>query len=131
MPIAYYDVLEGDFIGVLNILTDEEGSIVKSEEDEQGFREIIRRHVKPWYKQYTEASAQIYKDTLRYYLTTNEIDFDDIWGQQQDADIPTTTDPRDFFVWIWEELFPGENYEISDLSDWSVNKEFSNVLRCK
>ena len=29
-------------------------------------------------------------------------------------------DPRDFFLWIWEEWFPDENYSLDDLHSYEV-----------
>lgn len=39
------------------------------------------------------------------------------------------SDPRDFFVWLWEELFIGESYELPDVDSYKVVADMYEPLR--
>lgn len=56
------------------------------------------------------------RKALSYYLTTNGVDFGRIFDSNL---LPFTSpsDPRIFFVWLWEIMFNYENYGIEDIND--------------
>jgi len=65
---------------------------------------------------------------LVYFLTTNRIDYGYIYNSSLIA-FDHTTDARAFFLWMWEVLFPNEDYHIDDVKKYSeiqdVNEENS------
>lgn len=80
-------------------------------------KEIIAATIKPWYENRSEEYKAIAKRSLSYFLTTNRINYGYIYDSCLIAfDHPT--DARDFFVWIWEMLFPEETYRLKDVKHY-------------
>jgi len=92
---------------------------------------VIRPFIVPWFhKWWDETSQQTLKNSLQYYLNQEKpLDgpqdlFDSVIGDSNfsfDPPMPS----RLFFVWIWEELFEPEDYQIDtrnfvvdDNRDW-------------
>ena len=89
---------------------------VKSEEQ---YRNIIRKELVGYFNGLSDIKKEKSKSSLKYYLTKNDVD----WGRVFDSCLPPFDPPqiaRDFFIWLWEELFGGENYLISDLKQFKV-----------
>jgi hypothetical protein len=78
-------------------------------------KEIIKKYILPFYFSASEKYKMATKQSLSYFLTTNKMDY----GYHYDSyliafDHPT--DPRDFFLWVWETLFLEEEYHIENIS---------------
>lgn len=85
--------------------------------NEVQYRIIIREQLKPYFDGCSEIVKQKSKLTLSYYLSKNDYDFEDVF----ESCLPPFDPPenaRDFFVWLWEELFGNEDYKISDLESF-------------
>lgn len=85
---------------------------------ENEIKKIISETIKPFYERQTEGYRVSSKRSLSYFLTTNRMDYGYIYDSCLIAfDHPTN--PRDFFVWVWEILFPNENYHVTDIKNYS------------
>jgi len=81
-------------------------------------KKIISGNIKPHYEKQSEAYKLSAKLSLSYFLTTNRIDYGYVYDSCLIAfDHPT--DARVFFLWIWEVLFPGEDYHIENVKNYS------------
>ncbi|MFO0883969.1 MAG: hypothetical protein U0894_07270 [Pirellulales bacterium] len=129
MPVVNKRALT-DMIAILEMLPEEKFLGIKSEDDEAGFREVIRQYIKPLFLALDENSQKICRDSLRYFLVTDCIDFGDIFAELQDSNSPEPANCRDFFLWIWQEVFPGVVLDLGDDSPWERKDEFG-VLRNK
>jgi hypothetical protein len=126
MPVAnsyYLDYL----VGPLNVVSDEEVSDVKSGDDAESISEIIRCFVRPEFELLTAQSQEDCKNSLRYFLSTKNAPFRKILSDQQESPIGLPTDPSQFFIWIWDVLFPGEDYQIENPEQWDVCKDYSKL----
>jgi hypothetical protein len=110
-------------VGALNTVTDDEANLVNSPDDENGTRRIIRLLIKPDFEGLRPEAQQQLKDSLRYYLTTEEADFYDILDLQYEWPIEPPTNAKDFFLWIWDELFPNQDFTVDRVADWSVSHD--------
>lgn len=119
MPIANRYVLD-QIVGVLNVLTDDEVSMVRSESDEDGFRELIRTHIASDLKSLTPESKKLACDSLRYFLSQDVDVFEDSLDRQQDSPMVRPTNARDFFRWIFEEVFSSST-AVEDNTEWTMS----------
>ncbi len=86
-------------------------------------KEIIAEKIKPNFENWSLNKQERARLALSYYLTTNKLDF----RRKFDSYIPAfelPDNPHDFFKWIWEVIFPGENYE---MSNWREYAEISDM----
>ena len=120
MPVANRFVLI-QIVGVLNVLSDEDISIVRSESDEEGFRELIRKHIAPDLKSLTAESRKLCVDSLGYFLVHGDDVFEDSLDQQQESAMIRPACARTFFRWILEEVFDGE--KVNEDAHWTVSED--------
>lgn len=95
---------------------------------EEQYREIINKKFVDYFNGLSDRNKNKTKLALSYYLTTNKIDFERVF----ESCLPPFDPPqcaRDFFVWLWEELFRDEEYLISDLSPFQVNSNIHEPNR--
>jgi len=128
MNIANYYHLSR-IIGPLNTVTDKEVSHIKSNDDAVGIRQIIRQLVRPEFQSLTLESQLACKNSMRYFLSKGNAPFYDIIDEQLEWPIEPPTDPKQFFHWVWEELFPDEDFEIVDEEIWEVRNEPATGLK--
>jgi hypothetical protein len=86
---------------------------------EDQYRKIINEKFVDYYKSLDKDKQQKLKIALSYYLSKPDSDFERVF----ESCLPPFDPPanaRDFFVWIWEELFKQESYMISDLKSYKV-----------
>jgi hypothetical protein len=126
MSVANHYHLD-ELIGVLNTLDDEEIAFANSMTPLDACRLLIRQFIKPTFEALTNESQKACKDSLRYFLTTGHAPFDAILSAQQEFPIDPPGDPKDFFIWIWEELFPNEDFKVEDVQGWSVENNLVNA----
>jgi len=77
------------------------------------------------FKLYGTGSREIVKNTLQYILCfLDKYKFDELFPY---GDLPVEAPKNNelFFSWLWEELFPGEIMDSSDVSDFFVNNNYS------
>jgi hypothetical protein len=82
--------------------------------DKQSVLEIIRISCIPCILNHpSDLVRERIKNTLKYYLSTDEIDFASVFNAHLlPFDHPKNA--KDFFCWIWETLYPNESYELSE-----------------
>jgi len=83
----------------------------------------LQKTVKPSFDKLTDESKAQVKNSMRYFLTTRKLDFYNILINQQESSLRLPDDPIGFFVSLWEILFPGESYELSDTIGWAVEED--------
>ena len=80
-------------------------------------KKIILDEIKPFYDSRSEEHKNSMKRSLSYFLTANQVDFGELYDSCLIAfDHPKNA--RDFFLWIWETLFPIEDFSITDISNY-------------
>lgn len=129
MPVANRFVLD-QVVGVLNVLSDDEVSMVRCESDEVGFRELIRTHIVADLNSLTPESRKLVYDSLRYFLAQENDVFEDSLDRQQDSPMVRPAEARKFFRWIFEEVF-ASSPEVDDNTDWTIsnNRAASQLVR--
>lgn len=75
--------------------------------DEYLVKDVIKRTIKGKFDEKPERYKKAAKDALAYALLTPDFDFEDVFDSNLIAFLPPT-ESRDFFLWIWEVLFPEE-----------------------
>ncbi len=91
--------------------------------NEVEIKQIIFEKIKPYFEKKTEAYKISIKRSLSFFLTTNKINFGKIYDSCLIAfDHPD--EARNFFLWIWEILFPNEDYHIGSTENY---KEIENI----
>lgn len=96
--------------------------------DEIIMKAIIKSALKPEFEKNSLPFKEALKKTLSYYLTTNKIDF----GRVFDSNLlpfDSPTNPKDFFIWIWEIFFGEEDYVMKDAKDYVENNDLYEPLR--
>jgi hypothetical protein len=84
---------------------------------EMNVKEIISQEIQPHYDSRTKDYKESVKRSLSYFLTTNRINYGSLYDSCLIAfDHPI--DARNFFLWIWEVLFPNEDYHIKDITNY-------------
>lgn len=123
MPKIYSYLLD-DLLGPLVGLADHDETVRKywkvNPNDPNEIKEIIRTELLPTYLSCDAVRKRLSKLCLMYYLTTSSVPF----GRVYDSclipfDHPAN--PRDFFLWIWEVFFPGEDYILSNPDQYVVD----------
>jgi hypothetical protein len=107
-PHFIYDLLSG-LTGLADV--DEEVdklSYVDSNNQDQ-VKNLIKTYLLPRYQNGTIAYQQTIKFNLSYYLTTNAINFEEVYDSGL-LPIECPKSARLFFEWIWQVYFPDENY---------------------
>jgi len=120
MKHANYYVLS-EICSALERIPDDKAELVArtSPGDEAALRDIIRSFILPDFLRLTEGSQQKCKDSLSYFLTTGEAPFGKLLAGLQDSPLGVVTEPAKFFLWVWLELFPTEDYHV-DTTGWNV-----------
>ncbi len=95
---------------------------------ETRYREIIRELLIDPFVKLDEEKKLKAKIALSYYLTTSKIDFLRVF----EACLPPFDAPRvarDFFVWIWEEIFTNESYLLLDVESIAIDSDIHEPNR--
>jgi hypothetical protein len=88
-------------------------------ENEYDIKEIIRERIKPYFEERPENYRSSLRKSLSFFLTTNKIDYKYVFDSCLIAfDHPS--EPRKFFLWIWEVLFPDQDYRVSDIYNYMI-----------
>jgi hypothetical protein len=85
-------------------------------EKEADGRRLIRTVIVPHFEDIEQEGQDLMEESLRYYLTKG-FDYESFWDSLQ-VSFSLPKDPRQFFLWTWEELFPGESPQAGDLSEY-------------
>ena len=95
---------------------------------EEQYKVIIRENLVDDFNHLNEEIKEKAKLALSYYLSKPEIDFDRVFDSLlPPCDLPENS--RDFFVWLWEELYGDESYKISEFEIFKVVEDIYEPLR--
>lgn len=86
---------------------------------EEQYRSIIREVFIEYFSSLDKQKKDKTKTALSFYLSKQDSDFERVFESCLPPFDPPT-DVRDFFVWLWEELFKGESYIISDMESYKI-----------
>lgn len=81
--------------------------------DTEGVCAVIRRFLVPHYERLSPTARDKAKLALGYYLSKPRTDFSRVFNSCL-LPFPPPDDARLFFLWLWQELFPSESYELSN-----------------
>jgi len=113
-------------------LADDDESVIyyqnMNKNNEVQYRKIIKDILKPYFEGINEIVQQKSKLALSYYLSKDKFDFESVFESCLPPFDPPE-DPRDFFVWIWEELFGDEDYKILNIESYKENPDIHEPNR--
>jgi hypothetical protein len=96
--------------------------------EEEAVRRIIREQIVPYFARVDAESVSKIKQAYRYYLSKGDSRWDRVYDSMLlPFDHPDL--PRDFFLWIWQECFPNEDWQITDLSQFEIEADVEEPLR--
>lgn len=114
MFITHPEVLE-IFLEPLIGLADDDDEVNQyihiNPQTEKDYKLIIRERLIESFEVQNSAKKKLAKFALGYYLSNPDIDFERVF----EAILPPFDAPdpaRNFFLWIWEELYGTENYNL-------------------
>lgn len=91
--------------------------------DETQMRSMVRIHIHPEFASLPECQQFAVKISLGYFLAAscdNSTFARPLEGLL--ASELNTPNPKDFYIWIWEELFPGEPAGLPGIEDYSISR---------
>ncbi|ELK38905.1 hypothetical protein BAG01nite_49530 [Brevibacillus agri] len=120
------------FLRPLTGLADDDEAVAHYKEielqTEQQYKAVIRETLVEHFNNLEEVEKRKSKIALSYYLTKPEIDFERVfYSLLPPFDAPPNA--RDFFLWLWEELFIGESFELIDVESYKVVADMYEPLR--
>ena len=95
--------------------------------DATAMRQLIGDLCVPYFNKASENFRTHVKESLRWMLSggyerqypeAEQSAFEDIFDSDQDSCIGLPDNPRDFYIWLWEELFGNESWQIKDWSQY-------------
>ena len=95
--------------------------------NETAVRLMIREYFLPFYsRHYTPEDMLRIKEAFMYFLTTDNID----WVREFDSllfpfDLPN--EPRNFYLWLWDECFPNTDYRTANPDDYCVIEDYDDL----
>jgi hypothetical protein len=114
-----YTNLLDDFLGRLTGLADDDEETLKyrplNRNCRQAVKEVIKERILPEFQSFTPLMQEASKLCLKYYLSKPGFRFDRVYESLL-LPFDHPDDARDFFVWIWEVLFDGEDYHTEHLN---------------
>jgi hypothetical protein len=109
---------------ILTIAEAERGAPLELDcDDEQSSKAIFREHIVPFVREWPQWRQDKLHVALAYYMDRPEI-LDRVLAEQQDLTLFEFSDICRFFRWLWETLYPGEDYRKFDLSDVVENNDW-------
>ena len=112
-----------DLMAPITGLADDDNAVILYRYVDQGnedhYREIIRGLFVEYFSGFSNSKKEKTKLTLRYYLSKHDSDFERVFNACLPPFEPPYN-PRDFFVWIWEELFGDECFKITDMHKYEI-----------
>lgn len=88
-------------------------------DNEHQIKQIISERLKPAVEKYPAQFQMQMQNALSYSLTTNAIEFGSLYDSQL-LPFDHPTDPRLFFVWLWEVFYENQSYLIPNSTDYNV-----------
>ena len=95
-------------------------------DNEQETKKIITDFILPYYEFKSLKYKEIFKDSLAYFIKSEKLDFGRIMYSNL-LPFESPSKPINFFIWIWEVLYPNENY--LDFSEYKyIEKNDIHIL---
>lgn len=91
---------------------------------------VIREHLLPYFEDSTPDYKAKFRVSLAYYLNKNKIDFERLFESNLLPMAPPDT-PIIFFVWVWEVLFPTEEFSAIPIDNCIENNNQYEPIRLK
>lgn len=91
-------------------------------DNEKDVRDVIRNRLKPHFERFDEASKEMATRSLQYFLSKGHTDLARLYDSCL-LPIAAPSDPRRFFVWLWEELFGNLPFRVENLSQFQENND--------
>ena len=97
------------FIGTADI--DEEYEIYKDVDtnNQNELKSFLNKWLLPYFQNYSDEMKSRIKVTLRHFLACNDMDYSRECESHLFA-FKTPNNAKDFFICVWETLYPGEDY---------------------
>lgn len=90
--------------------------------DEAVVRTLIREEIRPYLESLDRRSHDRISDAFRFYLSRGGMDFERVFYSMLPP-FEAPRNPRDFFVWIWEECFGGD-YDFDEESEFEIVDDY-------
>lgn len=91
--------------------------------DEAQLRAMFRTFLRPEFDSIQNHVRFAVKLSMAYFLTTTRDDT--AFARPLDAILASelnTPEPKDFYLWLWDELFSGERWELPEIERYRVSK---------
>jgi len=116
--------LHENLLGPLAGLADDDDAVAKyrtlNTNDKAQVTEVIRELILPNYRSLNHDEQVSLKLCLRYYLSKPDSRLDRVFNSILPPFDPPTN-ARDFFLWTWEVLFPGEEFKLENWQEYDVD----------
>lgn len=96
--------------------------------DEVKIKTLILDEIKPYLDTMNSAGRQAIRDTYRYYLTYDGVNFERMW----DAHLPPFDAPKNaknLFRWVWEVCFGPEEFHVDKDEQFEISTDISEPHR--
>jgi hypothetical protein len=90
-------------------------------------KEVIAAELKPTFDSRSEKYREACRTALRYYLSKPGARFERVFYANL-LPLSPPSDVREFFVWVWEVFFPGQDYHVPDLSEFEEVNDIREPL---
>ena len=122
-----------DLIGPLSGRADDDDAVDKfstlDPNNERDVRDVIRQMIVSYAKELSTRRRQRIRLAYQYYLSKPAVNFERVFESILPPFDPPT-DPRLFFIWVWEECFPGDSYELTQLNDFVEKPDANETWQC-
>ncbi|HPF40193.1 MAG TPA: hypothetical protein P5081_04850 [Phycisphaerae bacterium] len=89
--------------------------------DPTTYVDAIRQYILPEFERLNLENQNTVRGNLQFFLTTRLAPFAELVELcRMEASMPSPDDPAQLFVWIWQALFPSEDYRLADTAGWTV-----------
>ncbi len=69
------------------------------------------KYVQPVFESLDQESKKRVWDSMRYYLSRNQMDLERVFQSCMDSAVQEPVNPRQFYGWLWDVLFPGTDID--------------------
>lgn len=95
--------------------------------DSEQVRQVIRDLIVPHAKSLSAPVRERVKLAFRFYLSKDNSNFARVYNSNLPPFDPPH-EPRKFFVWVWEECFPGADFRLANLDEYVENADVNEPL---
>jgi hypothetical protein len=92
-------------------------------DDESSMKEAYAAHVVPNFARLSIEGKELVKRSLAYFLKKRGDHWHQVLANEQDLTLPEPTDVRSMFCWLWEVLFPREDFRQIETDEFAENND--------